>query len=88
MIIIPKFWTLKWRRQFGKISDLLFEIPVRSVVWKREEYEPHIYCIYLPLSITFYWRYENREITVGLGWKQLGVYKMPGTHTGTVLYQL
>lgn len=40
IIIIPRLMTSRWRRLFGKISDLQFTVPLGCSFWPHTQFEP------------------------------------------------
>ena len=88
MMIIPRFLTSRWRKQLGKTIDLMFEISAGLDIWSINQHEPLICCLYLSLSLSFLWRYRNKENMAGTGRILSNVWKVPGTNTGTLLCKL
>jgi hypothetical protein len=60
VMLVPRLVTNLWRKRLSKTSDLLFTIPLESkVVWKKENHEPLICALCLPLSQASSWSHRG-----------------------------
>jgi hypothetical protein len=60
IVLVPRLLTALWRKRLGKTSDLLFTVPLESkVVWKRENHEPLMCAVCLPLSKDSPWSHRG-----------------------------
>jgi hypothetical protein len=50
LILVPRFFTSRWRKYLGKVCTLTFTIPLGSDNWDLSNFEPLIAGVYLPLS--------------------------------------
>jgi hypothetical protein len=64
VIVIPRLLTALWRKQLGKVTDLMLTaVPLGCPAWQADNLEPLILAISLPLSKSFPWRFRNTPAT-------------------------
>ena len=63
IVILPGLLTALWRKQVGKITDLMLTVPLGCPAWQADNLEPLILAISLPLSNSFPWRFRNTPAT-------------------------
>ena len=60
IVLVPQLMTALWRKKLSKTSDLLFTVPLESkVVRPKENHEPLICSVCLPLSQNSPWRHPG-----------------------------
>jgi hypothetical protein len=60
IVLVPRLMTALWRKTLSKTSDLLFTIPLESkALWPKENHEPLICAVCLPLSQESPWRHRG-----------------------------
>jgi len=62
VVIIPRLMTSRWRKILGKICDLVFTIPVGSVLWSYSQFEPLIVGICFPFIRFKPWRLRGTPL--------------------------
>ena len=62
VVVIPRLFTLTWRKQLGKTADCLLTIPLGCLVWQTDNLEPLVLAISLPLSRLPPWRFRNSPL--------------------------
>jgi hypothetical protein len=67
IVLVPRLMTAMWRKKLSKTSDLLFTVPLESkVVWPKENHEPLICAVCLPLSRNSPWRHRGTSRVKGV----------------------
>jgi hypothetical protein len=59
IVLVPRLMTAYWRKRLSKTSDLLFTIPVGTVLWSKGKHEPLICAVCLPLSENSPWSHRG-----------------------------
>jgi hypothetical protein len=49
MFVCPAIMSCRWRKKLGKIADVVFTLPVGTVLWGKEQHEPVIIGLTCPL---------------------------------------
>ena len=50
LLVIPRLMTSMWRKQLSKDADLIFEIPVGTLMWPASQHEPLIVFVIFPFA--------------------------------------
>ena len=61
VFVAPRLMTAWWRRVLSKATDVSFVVPVGTPVWGKEQHEPLILAIYLPLRKNAPYRIRGTE---------------------------
>jgi hypothetical protein len=61
VFVVPRLMTAWWRRVLNKATDVSFVVPVGTPVWGKDQHEPLILAIYLPLRKSYPWRLRGSE---------------------------
>jgi hypothetical protein len=59
VIVIPRLLTALWRKQLGKLTNVMLTVPLGCPAWQADNLEPMILAISLPLSHALQWRFRN-----------------------------
>jgi hypothetical protein len=62
VVLIPRLMTAYWRKQLGKICDLVVTVPLGCDVWNISQYEPLVLGISFSLSRHQPWRLRGTPI--------------------------
>lgn len=60
--VIPRLMTSRWRKNLGKICDLVFTLPLGTNLWPHTQFEPLIIGISLPLIRYNPWRLRGTAL--------------------------
>ena len=63
VIVIPRLLTALWKKQLGKLTDVMSTVPLGCPAWQADNLEPLILAISLPLSHSLPWRFRNTPAT-------------------------
>jgi hypothetical protein len=56
IFVCPSLMTSRWRKKLGKVSDIIFHVPVGCRYWKKEQYESLMIGIVCPLLTRRPWQ--------------------------------
>ncbi len=88
VFVVPRLMTAWWQRVMAKTTDVLFIVPVGSPVWGKEQHEPLIFGIYLPLRKQAPWRIRGTGEAEQLERTLRGMWKDDFQGSRTVLRKL
>jgi hypothetical protein len=88
IVLVPRLMTACWRKRLGKISDLLFTIPLTSKVWPKKNHEPLICSVCLPLSKESPWRHRGSARVKGVRKRMPAMWEESDDASGTLLREL
>ena len=63
VVVVPRLLTALWRKQLGKLTDVMLTVPLGCPTWQADNLEPLILAISLPLSHSLPWRFRNTPVT-------------------------
>jgi hypothetical protein len=67
IVLVPRLMTALWQKILSKTLDLLFTVPLESkVLWPKENHEPLICAVCLPLSQESPWRHRGSARVTGV----------------------
>jgi hypothetical protein len=52
----------RWRKRLGKVADAMFTIPVGSLLWKDDMYEPVVIALICPLLAHSPWQVRGAAL--------------------------
>ena len=62
IVLIPRLMTVRWRKQLGKVADIIVTMPFDDVVWSYlSEYEPLILFVVLPFHSRAPWKLKKAK---------------------------
>ncbi|KAL7572470.1 hypothetical protein ACA910_000298 [Epithemia clementina (nom. ined.)] len=64
MFICPALLTCRWRKQLGRISDVIFTGPVGSDIWNKDQHEPLLVAFILPFFTSRPWQFKRDKPAV------------------------
>jgi len=87
VVVVPRLMTGRWRRAMARQSDFYFRIPVGTVLWGREMFEPALIFVSLPFVSHRPWMLEHKEPMDRLVGNLLaeGVWEAGAGHVGSLL---
>ena len=89
IVLVPGLMTSLWNKRLSKTSDLLFTIPLESkVVWPRENHEPLMCAVCLPLSRDSPWRHRGSARVKGVFKRLSPLWETGDDAPGRVLREL
>ena len=65
IVLIPRLMTAMWRKQLGKVSDIIVTMPFDNIVWNSLEYEPLILSVILPFHSCAPWKLKTSKYVEG-----------------------
>jgi hypothetical protein len=89
IMLVPRLMTNLWRKRLSKTSDLLFTIPLESkVIWKKENHEPLMCAVCLPLSQSSPWSHRASARVKGVFKRLSALWTTGDDPPGRVLREL
>ena len=85
VFVVPRLMTAWWRRVLGKATDVSFVVPVGTPVWGKDQHEPLILAIYLPLRKNAPWRVRGSAEAERLERSVRGMWKDDFKGAGSLL---
>jgi len=85
LCVIPRLMTAYWRKTLGKVSDLLFTVPVGLEAWPLTMHEPLIFSAYIPLNRFCPWSYKRSPLVGTLEGRLREVWKTVPERVGPIL---
>ena len=64
IVIVPRLFTSRWRKQLGKVADLLVTIPFNDSFWPKSQHEPLILAIVFLFHSTKPWKLRGTTLLV------------------------
>ncbi len=61
VFVVPRLMTAWWQRMMSKATDVTFTVPVGTPVWGKDQHEPLIFGISLPLRKQVPWRVRGTK---------------------------
>jgi len=55
IFVCPALMTGEWRKDLGKVSDVMFTVPAGSTIWNKDQFEPLIIAFVCPLMDRYPW---------------------------------
>jgi len=62
IFVCPMLMTSTWRKRLGKAADVMFTVPVGSVLWKGNQHEPVTVALIFPLLSRSPWQVRRSVI--------------------------
>jgi len=88
IILIPRLMTACWYKILNKTADLIFKIPTTTAIWGKNEHEPIICALCLPLSRKDPWTHKSSERTLRVHGELPGVWLSDFGRARIILRQL
>jgi hypothetical protein len=88
VVVIPRLMTSRWRKILGKTCDLVFTIPVGSVLWSYSLFEPLIVGICFPFIRFKPWRLRGTPLLESVERALREVPQASGGWGGSILCKL
>jgi len=89
VLLIPRIYTSRWRKQLHRAADLVFELPFVKDVWTQEEmHEPLTIAFFFPYLSFKPWQLKRSFAFLGLGRTVRNLWAETALSTGFVLQQL
>ncbi len=87
LVVMPTIWTCTWRKQLGKVCDVMIALPNMFEFWNRHvHFEPLTLGIFVPYLNRKPWRIKYHPSVAELERKLRQVQEDPdGTYCGTIL---
>lgn len=88
VFVCPALMTVTFRKQLGKVADILFTVPVGTNIWPSHMYEPVFVGIVFPLPNRFPWTLRNTKLMADARETLSGVWTRDCTREGSHLREL
>jgi len=88
IMIIPRLMTAWWYKILNKTADLIFKILTTTAIWGKNEHEPLICALCLPLSRKDPWTHKGSERTLGVHRELHGVWLSDFGRSRSILCQI
>jgi hypothetical protein len=89
IVLVPRLMTGLWRKELSKTSDLLFTVPLESkALWPKENHEPLICAVCLPLSQVSPWRHRGSASVETIFGRLPSLWETGDNTAGRVLREL
>jgi len=87
VVVVPRLMTGRWRRAMARQADFYFRIPVGTVLWESQMFEPVLIFVSLPFRSHRPWMLERRDSVDLLVGDLLadGVWEAGAGHVGSLL---
>jgi len=87
VVVVPRLMTGRWRRAMARQADFYFRIPVGTVLWGREMFEPVLIFVSLPFLSHRPWLLYHKDVVDQLVCDLLaeGVWEAGEGNVGTLL---
>ena len=84
----PKLLTPRWQKQLYKASDIVFVLPIGTVAWPTNRFEPCLVGLCFPFLRCRPWQLQNSPKMYAVGRKLLKVSEEGDLDEGLVLREL
>jgi len=88
IFVVPRLMTAYWRKQLGKVSDVMFTVPIGTSCWPEHMYEPLIIAIVFPLYRYAPWSLKGSKLLGSLGGELQAVWKTLPERSRFILREL
>jgi len=88
IFVCPALMTMTWRKQLGKVADVLFNVPVGTDVWPTRMHEPLIIGIIFPLPDRHPWSLRKTKLMADAQKELSGVWSADCSREGDYLREL
>ena len=89
IVIIPRLFTSKWRKQLRRVADLTLELPFLNNTWTQsEQHEPLTLAFIFPFLHSKPWQLKRSPAFLGVGRLLRSLWSESPQSLGTLLRQL
>jgi len=87
VVVVPRLMTGRWRRAMARQADFYFRIPVGTVLWEAQMFEPVLMFVFLPFRSHRPWVLDRKVSVDTLVGDLLadGVWEAGAGHVGSLL---